>query len=249
MDNVFGKGGQLKTNFIKYVDESKVYSEGLVTLNNTVKSSASQMKTAGGDGFSNWIRANVEEKALKIAALKDIDHNLKEITDFAERVSSDARSEAQTSLETIANAVKVAAEAQRIWEDIDKRVKSNEGPFSDPKAFEKMEEDLRKMSEDLKNNAGNYRAQDSEYINTQLKALDDNFRKLARVYGFLTSSITLLAVQLNSFLDKTLTSHRVEIGFIRKLLSKGELAAKFSALKKLIEKGDSLVMSDEEESK
>lgn len=249
LDNVFGKGGQLKTNFIKYVDESKVYSEGLVTLNNTVKSSASQMKTAGGDGFSNWIRANVEEKALKIAALKDIDHNLKEITDFAERVSSDARSEAQTSLETIANAVKVAAEAQRIWEDIDKRVKSNEGPFSDPKAFEKMEEDLRKMSEDLKNNAGNYRAQDSEYINTQLKALDDNFRKLARVYGFLTSSITLLAVQLNSFLDKTLTSHRVEIGFIRKLLSKGELAAKFSALKKLIEKGDSLVMSDEEESK
>ena len=74
----------------------------------------------------------------------------------------------------------------------------------------------------------------------KLKLVKDVHVKTFQMYTLISASSSLLATQLDTFLKSTMTAFKVEEGFIRKMFTKGEVASKFAALKKLVDEGKNI---------
>ena len=112
--------------------------------------------------------------------------------------------------------------------------------LNDEQFVEKLKKDLQALQERLKKPVENIGKEYIDFVKEKLNAVKDVHSKTFKMYAEISASSTLLAVQLDTFLKTTMTAFKVEEGFFRKLFSSNEYAAKFAALKKLVDEGKNI---------
>lgn len=241
LDEVFGSSGGLRGQFIQYVGETaKELDERGPLITNIVSNLSFQLDKQDSAGLKNWIEEHVERKLLSLDRVKGIDKDVLSIQEFSTQVKEAAQKPSQMQADTMAKALKVAAESYQVWKDLESKTSLDNSKLNDENYVKKLEDDLKELQERLKKPIPNLGQEYVEYVKVKLNELKTVHTKTFKMYAEISASASLLAVQLDNFLETTLTAYKVQAGFFTKLFTKGEHAAKFATLKKLVDEGKNL---------
>lgn len=241
LESVFGKSGELRGDFLNYVGErAKELDERGPTITNIVSNLSFQLDKQDSAGLKAWIEDNIDKRLLSDPRIQNIDKDVLATKEFKDKVLEYAQKASQTTSETLASALRVAKESYQIWDELEKKTSLKDSKLNDEQFVDKLLKDLKSLQERLEKPVENIGKEYIDFVKEKLKLVKDVHVKTFQMYTLISASSSLLATQLDTFLKSTMTAFKVEEGFIRKMFTKGEVASKFAALKKLVDEGKNI---------
>ena len=241
LESVFGKSGELRGDFLTYVGEcAKELDERGPTITNIVSNLSFQLDKQDSAGLKAWIEDNIDKRLLSDPRIQNIDKDVLATKEFKDKVLDYAQKASQTTSETLASALRVAKESYQIWDELEKKTSLKDSKLNDEQFVDKLLKDLKSLQERLEKPVENIGKEYIDFVKEKLKLVKDVHVKTFQMYTLISASSSLLATQLDTFLKSTMTAFKVEEGFIRKMFTKGEIASKFAALKKLVDEGKNI---------
>lgn len=212
------KNNDVSRKFISFLNNFKYIEERAIEMNNIYMKAPFQTTHLEGSDLLRFAEEEVTPFVKKYQ--EEIDEEVRDAKEFAERVkslSSTATKETETSL---AQACALVNESVNVWENLEHAAAFQNSIFGDEKFIDKLKETQENIKKALEKELTGISRENVDYIREKFKDLSRLFTKTTQIELAVSGSLAIVGAQYNSYCQAVEKTFREEMGFFSKVWTK-----------------------------